>query len=219
MNASTCTLKTVLRTKVKLSYLLYQPKGRRSGAARKSPLLLFLHGAGERGNDLEQVKVHGPAKLIEKEGREFPFIVVAPQCPADDWWKPEPLVALLDEVMGRHAVDAERVYVTGLSMGGYGSWALAGTCPERLAAVVPICGPFVWLRFKQVGRLPVWCFHGAMDEAVSVLDSIRMVRYLRGAGGNVRFTVYPDAGHDAWTETYANPELYAWLLKQRRDRR
>lgn len=219
MKASANVLKALLRTKVKLPYLLYLPEGRRGGAKRKSPLLLFLHGAGERGNDLEQVKVHGPPKLIEKEGREFPFIVVAPQCPADDWWKPEPLVALLDDLMGRHAVDPERVYVTGLSMGGYGTWALAGTCPERLAAVVPICGPFAWLRFKQLGRLPVWCFHGAMDEAVPVSESIRMVRFLRAAGGNARFTVYPDAGHDAWTETYANAELYAWLLKQRRDRR
>lgn len=216
MKASANVLKAVLRTKVELAYLLYLPKGCRAGAKRRFPLLLFLHGAGERGNDLEKVKVHGPPRVIEREGRKFPFIVVAPQCPKGDAWRPESLLALLDSVGATYPVDPARIYVTGLSMGGAGTWALAASCPERFAAIAPICGPFVWLPYDRLRTLPVWCFHGAMDSVVSVDDSLRMVRRLRAAGADVRFTIYPDADHDSWTATYANPELYKWFLQHRR---
>ncbi|HMO65954.1 MAG TPA: PHB depolymerase family esterase, partial [Verrucomicrobiota bacterium] len=124
---------------VALNYLLHLPAGYVAGATRHWPLMLFLHGAGERGTNLARVKVHGPPKIAETNAA-FPFILVSPQCPPGDRWDPHALLALLDSVMAKHAVDPERVYVTGLSMGGYGTWALAAAAPERFAAVAPICG-------------------------------------------------------------------------------
>lgn len=204
------------QVKVKLNYLLYLPK---NYAKQESwPLLLFLHGAGERGDNLELVKKHGPPKLIAA-GRDFPFIVVSPQCPKERWWEPIELVAMLDEIGRKYKVDADRVYVTGLSMGGFGTWRLAAYVPHRLAAIAPICGggEIYWTR--RFAHLPVWAFHGAKDPGVPLERSRSMVESLKKRGGNARLTVYPDAGHDAWTETYNNPKLYQWLLKQKRSRK
>src|SRR6185312_8308672 len=120
-----------------LKYLIYQPAD--YDKQDKWPLLLFLHGAGERGDDLELVKKHGPPKLAA-EGKDFPFIVVSPQCPKDRWWEPIELVALLDDIGSKYKVDADRIYVTGLSMGGFGTWRLAFYAPDRFAAIAPICG-------------------------------------------------------------------------------
>jgi predicted peptidase len=177
--------------------------------------MLFLHGAGERGDDLELVKKHGPPKLIEA-GKNFPFIVVSPQCLLGRWWEPVELAALLDEIVEQHKVDEERIYVTGLSMGGFGTWSLAAYQPARFAAIVPICGggdPFLTMLFAHI---PAWVFHGAKDPVVPLERSEKMVEALRKLGGNVKFTVYPEATHDAWTETYANPQLYKWLLQRKR---
>lgn len=198
---------------VEMRYLIYLPSNHENQEAW--PLLLFLHGAGERGDNLELVKKHGPPKLIAG-GKEFPFVVVSPQCPADQWWEPVSLTALLDEVVARHRIDKQRVYVTGLSMGGFGTWALAAHTPDRFAAIAPICGggePFMARRIRQI---PAWVFHGAKDEVVALDRSERMVEALQRAGGNVQLTVYPDAGHDSWTETYNNPQFYEWLLAQQR---
>jgi len=198
---------------VEMQYLIYLP---RDHAQQESwPLLLFLHGAGERGKDLELVKKHGPPKLIAG-GRDFPMVVVSPQCPADQWWEPGPLAALLDEVVAKQRIDKRRVYVTGLSMGGFGTWALASHAPERFAAIAPICGggePFMARRIRDI---PAWVFHGAKDSVVPLDRSERMVEALQRAGGNVQFTVYPDTDHDSWTETYDNPKFYEWLLAQKR---
>jgi len=197
-------------------YLLFLPEGYGKGE-QKWPLMMFLHGAGERGSDLNLVKKHGPPKIVESR-KDFPFIVVSPQCPADDWWteKTEVLIHLLDEIEGWYKVDTERVYLTGLSMGGYGTWALASEHPERFAAVVPICGGgkrFMAWRLKDV---PVWAFHGGKDNVVPVKESEDMVEAVKGRGGDAKLTVYPEAGHDSWTATYDNPELYDWLLKHRK---
>ena len=156
MEASHGHLGTRIAKSIELDYLLYLPEKR---PGEKPPLLLFLHGAGERGNDLALVKQHGPPKRIE-EGAELPFIVVAPQCSGNEWWGSDPLVALLDEILAQHEVDHRRIYVTGLSMGGYGTWALANACPGRLAAIAPICGPFIYIDFPRLAGTPVWCFHG-----------------------------------------------------------
>jgi predicted peptidase len=180
----------------------------------RTPLVLFLHGSGERGDDLEKVVRHGIPKLI-RVGRTFPFVVVAPQCPEGWWWQGLKVSRFLDRVAGRFHADPARIYVTGISMGGAGVWELVATCPERLAAAAPVCGPYQWFPAERFGQVPVWCFHGAMDEVVPITDSIRRIREVRKAGGQVRFTVYPDAGHDAWSETYTNPKLYRWLLAQR----
>lgn len=198
---------------VTLDYLLFLPKDYEKKDSW--PLLLFLHGAGERGSDLELVKTHGPPKIVESKP-DFPFIVVSPQCPKDEWWEPFALVALLDDVSQKYKVDPDRVYVTGLSMGGFGTWALAARAPDRFAAIVPICGGGERFQARRLQDIPVWVFHGAKDEAVPLDRSEEMVEAVRRAGGDVRFTVYPDAAHDSWTETYNNPELYDWLLKQKR---
>jgi predicted peptidase len=199
---------------VSLKYLLYLPKdyGQKE---QKWPFMLFLHGAGERGDDLDLVKKHGPPKLVE-QGKEFPFIIVSPQCPAGTWWTEEmdALMALLDDVQSKYAVDPNRVYLTGLSMGGYGSWALACRHPERFAAVAPICGGGERYLANKLKDVPVWAFHGAKDPVVPLRESQEMVDALKRAGGEVQLTVYPEAEHDCWTVTYDNPKLYEWFLSR-----
>lgn len=199
--------------KVGMDYLLALP--RNYDQQDSWPLVLFLHGAGERGDDLELVKQHGPPKLIS-EGKDFPFIVVSPQCPKDLWWEPIELTALLDQIVKTHKVDEDRVYVTGLSMGGFGTWRLAAFTPDRFAAIAPICGggePY-WAR--RFSHLPTWAFHGAKDQAVPLERSQKMIDAMKEKGGEPKLTVYPEAGHDSWTETYNNPEFYEWLLEQKR---
>jgi len=199
---------------VELSYLLYLPK--ESGVAGGLPLLLFLHGSGERGNDLALIKTHGPPHVIEK-GMELPVVVLAPQCPQDSMWHADSLMALVDHITQRYGIDRKRVYVTGLSMGGYATWVLTAEYPERFAAIAPVCAPSASIEASRLRYTPVWCFHGAMDDVVPLEHSIRMVRRIRDAGGEVRFTVYPDAGHDSWTQTYDQPALYEWFLMHRRE--
>ena len=201
------------RIPVQLDYLLYLPKDYESKPSW--PLLLFLHGAGERGDNLDRVKIHGPPKLIAA-GKDFPFIVVSPQCPKDRWWEPFELTALLNDVIASHKVDQDRVYVSGLSMGGFGTWALAAHSPRRFAALAPICGGGGTRWARRFAQVPIWVFHGGKDRAVPVERSEEMVAALKQAKGEPRFTLYPDAGHDSWTETYDNPEFYKWLLEQRR---
>jgi len=197
-------------------YLLFLPES--YGKEQKRwPLMLFLHGAGERGDDLNKVKVHGPPKIVEKQ-KDFPFIVVSPQCPEDDWWtkKTEVLINLLDDIIARYDVDTDRVYLTGLSMGGYGSWALASEYPDRFAAVVPICGGGNRIMSIFLKDMPIWAFHGAKDGVVPVEESKDLVEAINARGGNAKLTIYPEANHDSWTETYNNQEVYNWLLKHRR---
>jgi len=186
----------------------YDPQG------KSWPMILFLHGAGERGSDIEKVKVHGPPMMVETD-KAFPFIVVSPQCPEGRRWQPETLIQLLDAVIETHQVDAERIYLTGLSMGGFGTWALAAAHPDRFAAIVPICGGGDPDQACRLKTLPTWVFHGAKDEVVPLSASQDMVTALQACDGNVRFTIYPDAGHNSWTQTYHNQELYAWFLKHR----
>jgi predicted peptidase len=195
-------------------YLLYLPGD--YDASRRWPLLLFLHGAGERGNDLDQVAVHGPPRLVREAAMSLPFIIVSPQVPADRIWSTAVLDALLEEVEAAYAVDADRIYITGLSMGGYGAWHLAMEFPHRFAAIAPVSGGGTIPGACTLRHLPTWVFHGALDEVVPPSRSEELVQRLRACDGHVRFTLYPDAGHDAWTRTYANPELYRWLLQHRR---
>ena len=202
-----------VQVRVTLDYLLYLPQDYQEKDSW--PLMLFLHGAGERGDDLELVKVHGPPKIVET-GKDLPFILVSPQCEPKRWWQPIDLTALLDEIVAKYKVDEDRVYVTGLSMGGFGTWALAAYTPNRFAAIVPICGGGEPYRTRQYPHLPVWAFHGDKDTAVPAQRSRDMVDALKKHGGNAKLTIYPEAGHDSWTETYDNPELYKWLLEQKR---
>jgi len=195
-------------------YLVYVPPAYTADHG-EWPLVLFLHGAGERGTDLELVKKHGPPKLVG-EGKEFPFILVSPQCPDGEFWSEHALRALLDQVERRYRIDRSRILLTGLSMGGNGTWKLAMLCPDRFAALAPVCGWGDTTMVNILKNVPTWVFHGKKDPVVPFAASETMVRRLKAAGGNVRFTEYPDAGHDSWTATYDNPEFYAWLLAQKR---
>ena len=195
---------------VSANYLLYLPKG--YGEGKKDwPLVLFLHGSGERGEDLQKVKTHGPPKLVA-QGKEFPFILVSPQCPDGNWWSVDVLDGLLKEIQDKYDVDANRIYVTGLSMGGYGTWSLAMEYPHRFAAIAPVCGGGNERTACKLADLPIWVFHGAKDRTVPISEAQKLVDALKKCGNDVKFTIYPEATHDSWTETYNNPELYDWLL-------
>ncbi len=198
--------------RIRMRYLLHLP---RDYAAHESwPLVLFLHGSGERGTDIELVKKHGPPKLAS-QGKDFPFVLVSPQCPKGAIWQPIALEALLDDVIERYRIDQSRIYVTGLSMGGFGTWAWARHSPRRFAAIVPICGGGETYWADRLKEIPAWVFHGARDTAVPIKRSEEMVAAIKKAGGNIRFTIYPMAEHDSWTETYNNPMLYQWMLSQK----
>jgi predicted peptidase len=202
-------------------YLLFLPQGYATSSEKRWPLILFLHGAGERGTSLRLVAKHGPPKVDTQTGN-FPFIVVSPQCPDGKIWSNDLLLALLDEIENKYAVDNRRVYLTGLSMGGFGTWSLGLNHPERFAAIAPVCGggDFITPLLADKARLtalPVWAFHGAKDPVVPLEESERMVNHLKKLGvQEVKFTVYPEALHDSWTQTYANPELFEWFLQHSR---
>jgi len=181
---------------------------------QKWPLVLFLHGAGERGDDLEKVKIHGPPKLAAG-GKDFPFVLVSPQCESGSRWNPQELAKLVDHLANTYRVDRQRLYVTGLSMGGSGTWSLVTEFPGMFAAAIPICGRGDTAAAEKLKNTPIWIFVGAEDRAATVQNCEAMAAELKKAGGDVQLKVYPDLSHDCWTVTYDNPEVYAWLLKQR----
>jgi len=205
-------LEKEITVKVSIKYLLYLPKGYDEDD-NTWPLVLFLHGSGERGDDLESVKRLGLPMLIE-QGKNFPFILVSPQCPLGQRWDPLELSVLLDKIEEDYRVDTSRVYITGLSMGGEGTWKLAFAEPHRFAAIAPVCGrtDSYYLDAGILKNMPTWVFHGAKDDVVPITESERLVNALKEAGSTVKFTIYPEANHNAWTETYNNEELYKWLL-------
>ena len=204
---------------LKFDYLLYLPPGYEESADKKWPMILFLHGSGERGHDVEAVKMNGiPRNLAD--GTNLPFIVVSPQCPRDMGWNDslmlDGLNSLLDQLIATYRVDEDRIYLTGMSMGGSGTWALGAAHPERFAALAPVCGYGNGEWASQLRRLPIWVFHGALDDVVKPTESSNMVDAIHKAGGDVKFTLYPDANHNSWTATYNNPELYDWFLSHTR---
>ena len=194
-----------------LDYLLYLPPD--YDKQDRWPLILFLHGYGERGSDLELVKKHGLPKRIAA-GDDFPFVIVSPQCPDTTAWPEQvwELNALLDHIIDTCKIDTSRVYLTGLSMGGYGTFFLASRFPERFAAIAPICGGGGWWMPGSLSQIPAWLFHGDADELVPLAESEIMVRRIKETGGDIKLTVYPGVGHDSWTQTYNNPALYDWFL-------
>ncbi len=208
------------------SYLKYLPKDYAAGSGQKWPLVLFLHGAGERGTDPSRVAFHGPPKLVAK-GKDLPFVLVSPQCPPNQRWNDAALLALLDHVVASHAIDTNRVCLTGLSMGGYGTWSLGTRNPERFAALAPICGGGRVIdvlladdRARELKAMPVWAFHGDADNVVPLSESRAMVEGLQRLGNKgANLTVYPGVGHDSWTRTYDDPEFMKWLLAQTREGR
>ncbi len=191
-------------------YILFSSE-EASASEKKWPLIVFLHGAGERGNDLNLVKKQALPRMLGTR-RTFPFIVIAPQCPSNAYWSPSMIEELIPQAASLYSIDQDRIYLTGISMGGYGTWMTAIDFPDRFAAIAPICGGGDPGTVSAIVRVPVWAFHGAKDPLVPVSESEMMVNALKRAGGNVKFTVYPEGGHDVWTETYDNEGLYQWFL-------
>ena len=204
---------TTITKQVASEYLVVKPTG--FDPHEDYPLLIFLHGRGEQGPDLSKVKIHGPFKKVAE--LQLPVILVAPQSPLDEFWDVDMLDALTEELIDQLPVDEDRVYLTGLSMGGTATWELAVRRPERFAAIVPICGRSVPSKAARLKNVAVWAFHGQRDRVTRVWETTNMVKALYESGNDARQTVYPEAKHDSWTETYNNPLLYQWLLKQRRN--
>jgi len=214
-------------------YRWHEPPRRDEGA--RFPLVVFLHGAGERGDDNRAQLKHGVADIVKwsKENKQ-PCFLMAPQCPAKEGWaavdrktmdlaagaKPGATLArvwrLVGELTREHPVDQALVYLTGLSMGGYGTWSLLAAAPEGIAAAAPICGGGDPATAGRFARVPVWAFHGAQDKVVPVAASRRMIEALKKAGGSPRFTEYPGIAHNSWTRTYRDGELLGWMFGQRR---
>lgn len=197
-------------------FLVYTPVNYRKDETATWPLILFLHGMGERGDSIALVTVHGPPKNV-KTNNDFPFIVVSPQL-SDKVrrWSTSELSALLDEIIAIYRIDTSRIYLTGLSMGGYGTWSWASAEPERFAAIAPFCGGGNPEEAYKIGNIPTWVFHGEEDKAVSITESEKMVEALGKAGGNVRFTRYSNTGHLCWDEAYDSGILYDWFLHIRK---
>lgn len=199
-----------------VSYWLFLPTDESAKTDAGFPLLLFLHGAGERGDNPDTVKTHGPPKLVETEkGKTWPFITVSPQCPDKMHWSPQQLLLLLDDIEARYPVDKSRIYVTGLSMGGFGTYMLIDLAGDRFAAAMPLCGGYDPAKAEKMTKTPIWAFHGDADGAVPIELDRAILKAIEDAGGQVKFTVYPGVGHDCWTQTYNDPAVYQWLLDHR----
>jgi len=195
-------------------YQLFVPRSATGRKGEKWPLLFFLHGSGERGDDIDRVKVHGPPKIADRDP-DFPFILVSPLLPSEQDWDVSKLEAILDKALATLPVDRSRVYLTGLSRGGHASWRWGAAQPGRFAAIAPVAGrgdPAVACALKDKS---VWAFHGDRDDVVIPEGSFAMVRAIRACGGKPRLTVYPDLGHNSWDPAYDDPALYLWLLSQR----
>ncbi len=196
-------------------YLAYTPEGYAADSRKKWPMILFMHGAGERGTNLDMVKTHGIPKEIAN-GRKLPFIVIAPQCDANQWWDTKSLIATLDDAEKRYRIDKDRIYVTGLSMGGFATWALAMEQPKRFAAIAPVCGGGDTSNVGRIAKMPIWTCHGDKDPVVSVDFTRKFVNELKALGSDVRYDEIKDGTHDTWTDFYKQDALYDWFLSHKR---
>ncbi|MFZ4548052.1 MAG: prolyl oligopeptidase family serine peptidase [Bacteroidales bacterium] len=205
---------TIVR-KTTLNYLLRLPSDYKNEKNTTYPILIFLHGSGERGDSIELVKRNGPPSFIENQ-LDFPFIMVSPQCPEGTWWVIEDLQVMLEQMLAKYRIDRNRIYLTGLSMGGFGTWAWASKYPEQFAAIAPVCGGGDIQFAKKFTDLPVWAFHGEADPVVPVKRTIEMVEAVNASGGSARMTIYPAVGHDSWIQAYNDAKLFEWLLEHSR---
>jgi predicted peptidase len=217
----------------RIPYRLLSPAVVEKG--RKYPLILFLHGAGERGSRNERQLIHGSKGILQYAktyGRNFFFL--APQCPEKQRWvevdwklsshrmpeKPSKpmkhVMELMNQIMREHPVDRARIYVCGLSMGGFGTWDLLMRQPELFAAAMPICGGGDVNGVSLIRHIPIWAFHGALDQTVSPERTRKMVRALQAVGGLITYTEYPEAHHNSWTRTFQNPDVWDWLFAHRK---
>lgn len=201
-----------------VKYVLFVPPG--YDPEKVYPVILFLHGAGETGTDGKKQSTVGLGKVVKKKEKDFPAIVVFPQSQKGGWGansaEGKRALAILDAVCKEYKTDAKRVYLTGLSMGGFGTWSIAAAHPDRWAAIAPICGGGSPASAEKFKDLPCWAFHGDKDEIVKVEKSREMVEALKKAGGAPKYTEYPGVGHNSWDKAYGTDELYDWLFQQAR---
>lgn len=203
------------KPKIKCNYLLYLPESYQNDTAA-IPLLIYLHGGSHRGNDLNKLKGYGLPSLIDK-GHNYNFIIASPQCPDTTYWsRVDWFDSLYNELTSKYRIDKNRVYVTGISMGGYGAWHAAMDFPDKIAAIVPLCGGCNdSLEICRINHIPVWTFHGTADTTIRINETECLVNRLNNCNGNVRFTRIENAGHDI-TYIFEKQEIYNWLLEQRR---
>ena len=193
-----------------LKYIIRFPDGYKQGD--RFPVIIFLHGAGSRGNDINILKNNPYFNIINKH-LEFPIITVAPQCSQNTWFDMfEQLKRFVFKIYDESFTDKNKFYLMGASMGGYGTWQLAMSLPELFAAIVPICGGGMYWNASRLVNVPVWAFHGAKDTTVFKEESIKLVDAVNECGGKAKLTIYPENGHDAWSDTYNNQEVFRWLL-------
>jgi predicted peptidase len=196
-------------------YLLYLPKDYARQPSRKWPLLVYLHGNSCRGYNLEKLKKYGPPYLVSA-GWNFTFIIVSPQCPSDrNWDKDDWFPSLYNDLSGKYRIDEKRIYLTGMSLGGSGVWSLAMRHPEYFAAAIPLCGGWSTKNIKAMKDIPVWAFHGALDNIVPPRETEKLVDALRKAGGSVRYSKLAGQGHSIH-KVYEEREIYEWLLRHKK---
>ena len=197
-------------------YVKYLPKD--YDEKKKYPLVFFLHGAGERGDDLDVAMRHGFMQHVRDEGKEYPFIFIAPQCPTGKYWGcyTESLLAFLDYICESLPIDTERVYLTGLSMGGTGSFMLAMAAPERFAALAPVCGSGIYWFGEALVDVPVMMYHGDLDEVVPIEESVEMLRAIHKRGGHAELKICYGVKHGAWNVAYEGDELVNWFLSKKK---
>lgn len=182
---------------------------------KKYPLILSIHGAGTRGGDITLLYDNALLEYANKTS-DFPFVVIAPLSEDDTWFDGyERLLAFTKTIAELDFIDKDRFYLTGASMGGYTSWQLGMSLPEYFAAIVPICGGGMYWNAGRLKNVPVWAFHGALDKTVLPEETLKMVAAVNNNGGNAKITIYPHNDHNAWTDTYNNPEVYEWLLSNK----
>ncbi|MHB9026626.1 MAG: carboxylesterase family protein [Armatimonadota bacterium] len=201
-------------------YYAHYPDGYDARGERRWPLLITLHGVGERDVTLDALRHHHYyLPTYELTASRYPCIVVVPHCPPKHYWEPERLDALVQELLATMRADPDRVYLTGFSMGGYGVWHTAARYPAHFAAIAPVCGGGDVRDARHLAHLPIWAFHGVNDPVVPVEETLAMIDAIEEAGGHPRLTLYPEGSHAVWDETYANPDLYAWFLSHQRGER
>ena len=196
-------------------YVEYLPKD--YDPAKEYPLVLFLHGAGERVQDPHQAMFHGYMKYVREQGKEYPFIFIAPQCIGNAYWGSytESLSAFLDYILETYAVDRRRVYLTGLSMGGTGTWMFAMARPNTFAALMPVCGSGIYWNVANLLKTPIYMVHGDCDTCVPISNSVEMLTSINSRGGNAKLKICYGVGHDAWNYAYTDDSLLEWMLSQR----
>jgi len=205
--------KKEIKTSIEVRYILQLPENQKE----KFPLLVFLHGSGERGTNIEMVKNHSP--FTYQNLMKLNVAILAPQCEAEVWWDTNAIYELIQSIAKNYNVDTSRIYLTGLSMGGWGTWKLATEHPELFAAVAPVCGVTDTNIYKNVEVLkntPVHVFHGALDDIVSPNMSLEIYQKLKKVNSKCSLTIFPNDNHNSWDSTYSNPAFYEWLFAQKK---